>query len=437
MTVTRFSGPAILSGLIALTCAGWLVWQHMIGFSLAFAGFGLLCILLGALPKSAFSDHQDIPAAIQSSPFDLQFPPKGAWFKPLPGGFSVGASTRRPVGELIMISVFASVTFATFLAFFPTRVSFVVLLFGLALLYVLALSAAGQIRLTQEKDRLTIFTGVGKIGSTLHYPWSSFRSVQEDGTPGTFRIVLEGAVRAQFGGQLSDQRRRYILNVLRTVLPAQTSKQHAEAPIAKPSELTHGNSRLEIMQRTCSFCGALRPASAYFCTVCGKQAATDPRPLEPASFEDDWSVPLELLLPVPRPVRGIRITLGQRIVGIVLMAGMAVLAIWAREFLLPVALCAWWVYHISSQHRRLLKWGKPARAVVAEMIPVYSPRFRSYYSTLFEYQDDTGHRLSSRQDLSVPFMVGRVMTVLYDPKKPSSCVMYPMESLEIVKPKNS
>jgi hypothetical protein len=133
------------------------------------------------------------------------------------------------------------------------------------------------------------------------------------------------------------------------MLPAQQTKAVAATP--ETPELA-GKS----MQRTCTICGGLLPVSARFCPVCGKPADAVPVPLKPGRFEDDWSVPPELLLPLPRPVRGTRITHG-RIVGILFMAGVATLLVWGAGFFtgaLAVALFAAWAYHVSSQHKRLL-----------------------------------------------------------------------------------
>jgi uncharacterized membrane protein YiaA len=392
-------------------------------FPLLLGGAGSILLLVTILSGSATRGK---PGSAVSA-FDLNVPPRGAWFARLPGGFTASAVIRDPNAYVCAAVSLLFVGLAV--AEYPSRASFFYLLFVLLSLYGAVRLGLGCVRLTLDMDRLTIFTGAGMIGSGMTYQWSSFRSVREQ----SLQIVLEGTGRAEFGRNLSAERREFLVNVLRAMLPAQQTKAVAATPETSESA---GKS----IERTCTICGGLVPASARFCAVCGIQADTIPAPLKPGSFEDDWSVPRELLLPVPRQVRKTsgRPTQRHNMVGIVFIVGVAALFLLSAGFFIGavmVGLFAAWAYRVSSKRKRLLIWGKPARAVVAEVthFGVSSP-----YFTIFEYRDDTGNRIrSSRQRLGDEFAVGRVMTVLYDPRKPSSCIMYPMENLEIALPKSS
>lgn len=86
----------------------------------------------------------------------------------------------------------------------------------------------GNVELSQRADSLTVFTGVGQLGWTRNYLWSDFRSAREDSRGNGFNwnrqgvvLVLEGKRRAAFGTMLSEERRYFVLSVLRqsSVIP--------------------------------------------------------------------------------------------------------------------------------------------------------------------------------------------------------------------------
>jgi len=244
-------------------------------FALPLVLFGMgSCFFLGGV----LSDYaaRGKPRNV-SSVFNLNAPPRGAWFIPLPGGFTAGAVTRKSVGAL-MSAAFALTLFGMALATYPQGVT-IFIVFGAMCLFLTVYLAAGRIRLMLDRDRLTIFTGIGRIGFGTTYQWSSFRSLREEGTERneTLRIVLEGTQRAEFGENLSDERREFLVNVLRARLPAQGTE-------AAPATLATFELAGESIKRTCSNCGGLLPAGAHFCTVCGKQADAVPVPLDTGSL---------------------------------------------------------------------------------------------------------------------------------------------------------
>jgi hypothetical protein len=412
--------------MIPLILLGWSM-SRLFAVPLILGSLGIFLLLSGVLRQGAIRRK---PQSV-SSAFDLNFPPPGAWFSRSPGGFTAGAVIRNP--QAYVLAFIALVFLVGAIALYPNRASFLVLLFGLLVLYGTLRSAVGRVRLTVDLDRLTIFTGIGRIGSSMTHEWSSFQTVREEETEenASLRIVLEGTKRAQFGQGLSNERRTFLVNVLRTMLPP-----HRTKTVAATTEVPASPGKS--MQRTCPNCGALLPADTVLCAVCGKRVQVIPARSNQANLENDWSVPPELLIPVPRPVRGNRVTPYQWIFGIVFVAGITSLVVWVAGFFIGacwIAMAASWGYRVVSEHKRLLKWGKPARAVVVEATRMGGGRTPRYYSTSFEYQDDTGDRIrSSPQRLGVELAVGSVMTVLYDPKKPSTCVMYPMDGLEIALP---
>jgi hypothetical protein len=84
------------------------------------------------------------------------------------------------------------------------------------------------VRVTRQGDDLEVFTGVGQIGRRRKYRWQDIRTVREDASPSGARwgrnqgrcIFLEGATRAAFGSMLTEQRRYFMLQVLRKMLAA-------------------------------------------------------------------------------------------------------------------------------------------------------------------------------------------------------------------------
>ena len=87
-----------------------------------------------------------------------------------------------------------------------------------------ALLGWGHVRLTRQGHEFEIFTGVGPLGWTRQFEWSSFSSVIE--RPSMFwgrqwdgdKILLEGRVSVGFGTLLSDARRRIVIDALQREL---------------------------------------------------------------------------------------------------------------------------------------------------------------------------------------------------------------------------
>lgn len=179
-----------------------------------------------------------------------------------------------------------------------------------------------------------------------------------------------------------------------------------------------------------------------------------------------WSPPPELLLPTPRPIKGKGVAVFRylRILGgyffffggIPLIAwilsglsrspGATVGAKWERyveggpyEWLnLALVVYAggfvvWLFYYLwYRKAERLLKWGKPARAVVTRVWERYDPKkgsSSSYWESQLEYHDDAGNLVKRTVRRRLP--KDRVLTVLYGPGKPKKFTVYPVAGYEV------
>jgi len=168
---------------------------------------------------------------------DLNAPVAGAWFEQIPGGFRTGATTRswRALFLVPFTCVWAGMSVGSIYGkqlmsgrFNPTE-SFMGLPFLIGSIFLVgwcAMNLVGKVEVTQNGDRLMVFTGVGSIGWTRNFSFSDFNSVREDRSGGRYGIngrqsqviLLEGKRRATFGSMLSEERRYFLLNALRKML---------------------------------------------------------------------------------------------------------------------------------------------------------------------------------------------------------------------------
>ncbi len=182
-------------------------------------------------PKPAFA-----PATV--TPIDLTCPPRGVRFTHLPRGFSLAATTARPgIGLLLLPAAFLCYfTFRDFPS--PSGRDLIAFGFGLFLMLLAMSNLTEGLELRRDLDCLHVLFGDGLMSD---YPWSQFRSVREENQyggiyqPATFRIVLDGERRLEFGEGLSDERRRFVTAALASVLP--DSVLHDGEPDDLPREL--------------------------------------------------------------------------------------------------------------------------------------------------------------------------------------------------------
>jgi hypothetical protein len=188
-----------------------------------------------------------LPAA--SRAIDFETPPPGARLERLADGFTIAVSMRSwlailtaPCG-LLVLGLGGWLLASGMKTPPPGRVP----VFGpLELLGISVLAAAvaalclvpiaGQLRITRHGECLTVFKGVGTVGWTSEYRWSSFRTVYEElqgsgGRMGYDRVVvLDGERRVTFGSLLADKRRDFVLQALRAML----AEKQGTAALATP-----------------------------------------------------------------------------------------------------------------------------------------------------------------------------------------------------------
>jgi len=169
---------------------------------------------------------------------NLSSPPSGAWFEQTPEGFSTGATTHSWYAVFIVpfTCVWAGGSLSGIYGkqilsgkFDPASSFFGLpfLIGSLFLLCLCAMTVARKISVTKSGNELLIFTGVGPIGWTRHYPWSDFTTVREDLMRSNYRmtwsglgraIALEGKRKVSFGSMWSENRRYFVLSAMREML---------------------------------------------------------------------------------------------------------------------------------------------------------------------------------------------------------------------------
>ena len=175
------------------------------------------------------SESFNTPAA---SNFSISSPPKGAWYDKEFDKVTVGASTRSPIAFFIVPFMIvwsggslggiygtqiASGEFSFFTSLFGLPFLIGTLIFG----SLAVMSVAGKVEVVIENSVAKIFVGVGGLGWTRTFDWNKVQIIREENTaaryPGGFNsgIVLEGEARIKFGTNLNENRRYFILNVLK------------------------------------------------------------------------------------------------------------------------------------------------------------------------------------------------------------------------------
>jgi hypothetical protein len=167
---------------------------------------------------------------------DLNSPPTGAWFEQFPNGFRTGASTRSWMAVFFVpfTCVWSGMSLSGIYGKQILSGSFDLTssIFGLPFLIgsfflvsLCAMTVAGKIEVVKDGERLSVFRGVGRLGWTRSYQWSDFSTARESAGRNGFNfnrqtqaVALEGKRRLAFGSMWNDERRYFVLSVLRRML---------------------------------------------------------------------------------------------------------------------------------------------------------------------------------------------------------------------------
>jgi len=166
--------------------------------------------------------------------FDINSPPKGAWFITNDATIKLGATTRSAIafflvpftlvwsgGSLggIYVTQIISGEFNPFISLFG-----IPFLLGSILLWTISLMAIwGKVEITITDDGGTVFTGLGKIGRKKHFAWEDISRIMEKHTPFNYPgkkgdpIHLIGATNISFGSGLSKSRKYYVMRTLQVI----------------------------------------------------------------------------------------------------------------------------------------------------------------------------------------------------------------------------
>ena len=151
---------------------------------------------------------------------------------------------------------------------------------------------------------------------------------------------------------------------------------------------------------------------------------------------EEWRLPPELNLPMPRPVRSghLGTRLLQSIPFILFLVFIAFLTWRTTWRLWPSAIVGGVFvligYFTHRKELRLLKWGKPARAVVTSVTMGGGGGTGSWN---LEFNDAAGNLINGSLSRGSP-PKNPVLTVLYDADKPHEFIPYPVARYEIAVP---
>jgi hypothetical protein len=178
----------------------------------------------------------DLVQGSQGPAVDLTRPPKGVWFKQDMRGFEIG-STTRSAAAFFLVPFMCAWSGGSMIGIYGSQIrsgKFEIgkSLFGLPFLIgtlflgaVTLMMICGRVLISVQGDQGRLFTGVGPVGRTRRFKWSSIKSVTEDtrfyrnGQP-QLSIILQGDdnTRLKFASGIREDRRYFMANALRDLL---------------------------------------------------------------------------------------------------------------------------------------------------------------------------------------------------------------------------
>ena len=185
--------------------------------------------------EEAFAVSERVAGGDCAEGFDLHAGPPGTWFEERVDGWTLGASTQSWAAVFLVpfMCIWSGGSLGgiygtqIFSGKFDLGLSLFGIPFVLGTLFlgsIAAMTVCGKLVVSTDGSEGRVFTGVGPMGWTRRFDWSTIQQVREGvsqttDSGGTNReIALVGAGGLKFGSELSEGRRYYLLQALRRLL---------------------------------------------------------------------------------------------------------------------------------------------------------------------------------------------------------------------------
>jgi hypothetical protein len=192
--------------------------------------------------SEAFSISSLVASGNADDGADLGEPPRGLWFKDRVTGWTISATTRSAAAFFLVpfMCVWSGFSLGGIYGTQLIKGEFDLLpsLFGIpfvlgTLLFgsIAAMTVAGRQAIRVDGNMGGVFTGVGPIGWTRVFDWQTVTRIDEEPfrqseNPNAKLIVLVGKTKIKLGSMLSDERRHYMLRLLRRLLTSRDGAAH-------------------------------------------------------------------------------------------------------------------------------------------------------------------------------------------------------------------
>ena len=175
------------------------------------------------------SEHFDMPAFA----FDLNQPPKGAWYKNNMQEIRLGATLRSPIAfflvpfMLIWSGGSLGGIYGTQIA--KQQFSLLQSLFGIPFLlgtlffgFMTLMMTFGKVELSIDRQGGRVFTGIGKLGKSRSFQWHEVTRIRENYVANSSnkqqgQIFIDAAQPIRFGLGLAPERHHYLFHALKKI----------------------------------------------------------------------------------------------------------------------------------------------------------------------------------------------------------------------------